>query len=132
MAMEAQARLSLRNRITWAMSITQMPKLVARSPARRGARRSASGCNAVPCRAASWLMASWLMAPRRAAGYEDGIHTSGSNSPTTIASSAAGKAASGLVVSQPRPASARRSPPVSAPVQPTVRGLDQYLTPIAR
>ena len=45
--------------------------------------------------------------PLRAAGCEDGIHTSGSNSPRLMASSGAGSA-SGLAVSQPSPASARR------------------------
>jgi hypothetical protein len=49
------------------------------------------------------------MAPRRAAAWDDGTHTSGSNSPRIMASSAAGNV-SGPVVSQPRPASARRVP----------------------
>jgi hypothetical protein len=50
---------------------------------------------------------SRLILPRRAAACGAGTHTSGSKSPRTIASSGA-SSASGLVVSQPRPASARR------------------------
>ena len=45
--------------------------------------------------------------PRCAAAWVEGIHRSGSNSPRIITSSGAGTAC-GLVVSQPRPASARR------------------------
>ena len=47
--------------------------------------------------------------PLRAAGCQDGIHTSGSNSPRVMASSGAGSA-SGLAVSQPRPAASGRRP----------------------
>src|SRR5260370_28170009 len=50
---------------------------------------------------------STLILPRRAAGCDEETRTSGSKSPSTIASSGAGSA-SGLVVSHPRPASARR------------------------
>src|SRR5260370_10966359 len=54
-------RLTPTPRITWAMSITQMPELVPRSPARRRARWSASGCCAVPCPAAAWLIAGSVL-----------------------------------------------------------------------
>ena len=68
--------------------------------------------------------------PRRAAGCERGIHTSGSNCPRVMASSGAGSV-SGLAVSQPRPASARcsrigensASSGVSIQVMATSRGI---------
>ena len=50
---------------------------------------------------------SMLILPRRAAGCDEQTRTPGSKSPSTIAPGGAGSA-SGLVVSHPRPASARR------------------------
>src|SRR5262249_33336337 len=65
---------------------------------------------------------SRLIVPRPAASWVNGTHTSGSNSPRTIASSGAGNV-SGPAVSQPRPASARR---VATSENPPSRGAPSH------